>query len=165
MDVSSHAVHHLIRIASRWQSSDSWVPSLCPGHDTSGLMRRWRGESLISGPSALCLCQIRAGRGPTVPDERYEVWGHSVPKRLPLHTETLSSSSVTELTKENSTHTLFVLTSVFQLSLDTIKTLFFPTQTVCRWAHKRRNSLSQGCNLTPAASFVSRREQYGRQAP
>lgn len=76
-------------------------------------MRRWRGKSLISGPSALCLCQSRAGSGPVVPDERYGVWGHSVPKRLPPHTETLSSSSVTELTKENLTHTLFVLTSVF----------------------------------------------------
>lgn len=104
-NMSSHAVHHLIRIASRWRSSDSWAPSLRPGHDTSGLMRRWHGESLISGPLALCFCQISAGRGPVVPDER-SAFGSQT---SPLHIKTLSSSLVTELTKENSTHSLCTL--------------------------------------------------------
>lgn len=73
LDAFWRAVHHLIRIASRWRSSDSSAPSLRPGHNTSGLMRRWHGEPLIFGPPVLCVCQISDGHRPVVSDERYGV--------------------------------------------------------------------------------------------
>lgn len=69
-----------------------------PGHNTSGLMRRCHGESLISGPPALCLCQIGDGHGYV----RWTRWRRDICfQRLALHIETVSSFSVTESTKEN----------------------------------------------------------------
>lgn len=100
LDAVLHAVRHLIRIASRWRSSDRSAPLLRPGHNTSGLMRCCHGESLISGPLALCLCQIGDAHGPG--SVTWTRWRRDICfQRLALHIETVSSFSVTESTKEN----------------------------------------------------------------
>lgn len=95
LDAFSHAGHHLIGSASRWRSSDSSAPSRRPGHNASGLMRRWRGEPLIAGPPVLCLCQISDGHGPLVSDECYGVGTFGLNASL-LHIESLSGFSVNE---------------------------------------------------------------------
>lgn len=125
--MSSHAVHHLIRIGSRWQSPDSWALSLHPGHDTSGLMRHWHRESSISGsaPARSALVADRQCQGSVMEFGDIRFPNASL---VIKNAEQFFSHEI--IKGEFNTHC--ICTNFYSISVFTQLKLFFPTQTVCR---------------------------------